>query len=246
MKTLILFSILLFLSNDLFAQTNAQQKTNQNVISLNKFKGSILVLYFFGDDMDKWNKPIVELNRLKKEFENKKDVHIGAVTPKSKSEIEKITKSIDFIMFANKIDFAVVTDSDTAKKYNVKPPYVYVIAPDGKIFCKSKSLNNISAKINELLDNKNIKLSGTNVYKNAVIDGKATRIKDTTPKLDYDDSRGIPTHGLTLGKISTPKSSKEKRNRIEGQTIRQYQTTEGIINPRPPVRENRDQLINND
>jgi len=245
MKTLILFSLLLFFCLNSFAQTNVQQKSNQNIISLNKFKGSILVLYFLGDDIDKWNKPIVELNRLKNEFANK-NVHIGAVTPKSKNEIEKITKSIDFIMFANKIDFAVVTDSDTAKKYDVKPPYVYVIAQDGKIFWKSKSLDNISSKIQELLDDKNIKLSGTNVYKNAKIDGKAVRVKNTTPKLDYDDSKGIPTHGLTLGKISTPKTSKEKRNRIKGQTIRQYEATEGIINPRPPVRKTRDRLINND
>jgi len=243
MKTYALFFLLVFaFSYNISAQKNEINKsvsggseTKGQVISLDKFKGSVLVLYFFGDNMDKWNRPIVELNRLKEEFKNKK-VNIGALTSKTQNEIKTFTKSIDFLMFAKSIDFTVVTKNDATKKYNVRPPYVYVIAQDGKIYWKGKSLKNISKKISDLLaGSANIQLEGTNVY-DAKLTGKAVRHKNTTPKLDYDDSAGIPSHGLTIGKTMPKKEKKKSGKRIPGQTIRQYEVTPGIKNEREPSR----------
>ena len=243
MKIYILFFLLVFaFSYNISAQKNEIKTSNSvgsetkgQVITLDKFKGSVLVLYFFGDNMDKWNRPIVELNRLKEKFKNKK-VNIGALTSKTQNEIKTFTKSIDFLMFAKSIDFTVVTKNDSTKKYNVKPPYVYVIAQDGKIYWKSKSLKNISKKISDLLaGSANVKLEGTNVY-DAKLTGKATRYEDTTPKLDYDDSEGIPHYGLTTGKVIQKKGSQKKEGssdkRISGQVIREYSVTPGLKTPR--------------
>ncbi len=243
MKIYILFFLLVFaFSYNISAQKNeinkndsACSETKEQVISLDKFKGSVLVLYFFGDNMDKWHKPITELNHLKEKFKNKK-VNIGALTSKTQNEIKTFTKSIDFLMFAKSIDFAVVTKNDSAKKYNVKPPYAYIIAQDGKIYWKGKSLENISKKISDLLsESANVQLEGTNVY-DAKLTGKAVHHKNTTPKLDYDDSEGIPSHGLTIGKTMQKKEKKKSGKRIPGQTIRQYEVTPGIINEREPPR----------
>ncbi|MCK5851573.1 hypothetical protein KAH27_00970, partial [bacterium] len=187
------------------------------------------------DNMDKWHKSITELNRLKEKFKNKK-VEIGALTSKTQNEMKPFTKSIDFLMFAKSIDFAVVTKNDSAKKYNVKPPYAYVIDQDGKIYWKGKSLENISKKISDLLaGSANVQLEGTNVY-DVKLTGKTVRHKNTTLKLDYDDSEGIPSHGLTIGKTMQKKEKKKSSNRIPGQTIRQYEVTPGIKNERESSR----------
>jgi peroxiredoxin len=119
----IIFVIALILNFTVLAEIN------KKTVTLDKFKGSVVVMYFFGDDMDKWNKPISELNELQKKFKDK-NVKIGAITPKSLDNIKSFTKSIDFLTFAKSIDFTVVAESDTAKKYKIKPPYVYVITPD--------------------------------------------------------------------------------------------------------------------
>ncbi len=244
MKTYILLFLLVFaFSYNIQAQKSEIKKsdsacseTKGQVISLDKFKGSVLVLYFFGDNMDKWHKSITELNRLKEEFENKK-VKIGALTPKTQNEIKTFTQSIDFLMFAKSIDFAVVTENDSVKKYNIKPPYAYVIDQNGKIYWKGESLKNISKKINDLLaKSANINPEGTNVY-DAKLTGEAVRHKNTTPKLNYDDSQGIPHYGLTTSGKTMPKKEKKKSgDRIPGQTIRQYEVTPGIINEREPPR----------
>ncbi len=216
-------------------------KAKGQMISLDKFKGSVLVLYFFGDDMDKWDRPIAELNRLKEKFKNKK-VKIGALTSKTPEQIDEYMKTIDFIVFAKSIDFAVVTDSDSAKKYKVKPPYAYVIAPDGVIYWKGKSLKDISDKINEILNNQaDIQTKGTNVY-NTKLEGEVTHFKNTTPKLNVDDSQGFTDPGVPEGTTFykenqpakvTPATeadelNEDTRDRIPNQRIEEYEGTPGI------------------
>ena len=222
------------------AKNNIPEMGKQ-IISLDKFKGSVLVLYFLGNDMDKWNRPIAELNRLKEKFKNKK-VKIGALTPKTSEQIENYMKTMDFIVFAKSIDFAVVTDSDSAKKYKVKPPYAYVIAPDGSIYYKSKSLNNISDEINEALgESENIPVKGTNVY-NVKLEGEVTHFKNTTPKLNLDDSDGLDDPGVAEGTTfyknnqpqeATPATeanelNNDTKDRIPNQRIDEYEGTPGI------------------
>ena len=249
MKTYILFFLLIFaFSYNITAQKNEIKKSNSDcsetkgqVISLDKFKGSVLVLYFFGNNVDNWDRPIAELNRLKEKFKNKK-VHIGALTHKTTEEIDKYMKTMDFIMFAKSIDFAVVTDSDSAKKYKVKPPYAYVIAPDGQIYWKGKSLRNISDEINEVLENTvNVQNKGTNVY-NTKLTGEVTHFKDTTPKLNYDDSDGIDDPGVKEGTTFykenqptrvTPATEADEladdtQSQISNQRIKEYEGTPGI------------------
>ena len=225
----IIFAIVLILNFTVLAEIN------KKTVTLDKFKGSVVVMYFFGDDMDKWNKPISELNELQKKFKDK-NVKIGAITPKSLDNIKSFTKSIDFLTFAKSIDFTVVAESDTAKKYKIKPPYVYVITPDGKIYYKSRSLNNIGNKVEKLLaGSSEIHSDSTNVH-NAKISGKVVDYENTTPKLNYDDSEGIPHPGITIGKTMPKKEKKEKSKGISGQTIKQYDVTPGIINRREPPR----------
>ncbi len=222
-----IFIITLILSFSVSAEINNKS------VSLEKFKGSVVVLYFFGDDMDKWNKPITELNKLQEKFKEK-NVKVGAITPKSMENIKSFTKSIDFLMFAKSIDFTVVAESDTAKKYKIKPPYVYVISPEGKIYYKSTSLDNVDGKIEKLIAGSNeIHSDGTNVH-SAKIDGKVMEYKNTTPKLNYDDSDGIPHPGITIGNTMPKKEKKKKSEGIPGQTIKQYDVTPGIINKREP------------
>jgi len=244
MKTYILFFLLVFaLSYNSLAQKSEVGKndsvssdTIDKMISLDEYKGSVLVLYFFSDNMDNWNQPIVELNTLKKKYKNKK-VRFSALTSKTQSEVNTFTKSIDFLVFAKSIDFTVITKNDSAAKNDIKLPCVYVIAQNGNIYWKSKSLKHINKKINNLLaGTANVKFDGTNVYEEKIA-GKAKRYKDTTPKLDYDDSQGIPHHGLTTsGKTMPGKRKKKSGSRIKGQVIKQYKVTPGIINEREPPR----------
>jgi len=244
MKTYILFFLLVFaISYNSLAQKSEVDKNDSvssdridKMISLDKFKGSVLVLYFFSDNMDDWNQPIVELNTLKKKYINKK-VQISALTSKTPNELNTFTKSIDFLVFAKSIDFAVVTKNDSAKKYDIKLPCVYVIAQNGNIYWKGKSLKHINKKINDLLaGTANVQIDGTNVYEGKIA-GKAKRYKNTTPKLDYDDSQGIPHHGLTTSGKTMPKKEKKKSgDRIQGQVIKQYKSTPGIFNEREPPR----------
>jgi peroxiredoxin len=220
---------------------NNLSKADEQVISLDKFKGEVLVLYFFGGNMNNWDKPISELNALKIKFKNKK-VKVGAITSKTEEEIDEYMKTIDFIVFAKSIDFAVVTDSDSAKKYKVKPPYAYVVAPDGTIYWKSKSLKNISDKINELLGKSaDIQIKGTNVY-SAKLEGEVTHFKNTTPKLNVDDSQGLIDPGVSEGTTFYKNDQPEKvtpateadelnedtRDQIPNQRIEEYKGTPGI------------------
>jgi len=240
MKTYTLFILLAFVfsfnvmaqKNDLTASSAKCSKTNGQTISLDRFKGTNLVLYIFGNNIDKWNKPIAALNNLKREYANK-NVRIGALTSKTQEEIAKYTKSIDFLMFAKSIDFAVVTENYATKKHEIDPPYVYIIASDGTIYWKGESLKNISGKINKLLNStEENQGSGTNVY-NAKLTGKVARYEDTTPKLDYDDSQGIPHRGITAvntagNSAENKQTKKDKQSRIPGQKIKQYEATPGI------------------
>ncbi len=249
MKTYILFFLLIFMfSYNIQAQKNEIKKsdsvhseTKGNMISLDKFKGSVLVLYFFGNNMDDWDKPIAELNRLKEKFKDKK-VRISALTDKTPEEIEEYMKTMDFIMFAKSIDFAVVTDSDSAKKYKSKPPYAYIIAQDGQIYWKGRSLRNIGDKINEVLENPvNTQNKGTNVYA-AKLSGEVTHFKDTTPKLNFDDSDGIDDPGVKEGTTFYKEDQPDKvtpateaaelnddtKSQIANQRIQEYEGTPGL------------------
>ncbi len=249
MKTYILFFFLIFMfSYNIQAQKNEIKKsdsvhseTKGNMISLDKFKGSVLVLYFFGNKMDDWDKPIAELNRLKEKFKDKK-VRISALTDKTPEEIEEYMKTMDFIMFAKSIDFAVVTENDAAKKYKTKPPYAYIIAPDGQIYWKGKSLGKVSDKIIEVLENSvNAQNKGTNVY-NTKLSGEVTHFKDTTPKLNFDDSEGIDDPGVKEGTTFYKENQPDKvtpateaaelnddtKSQIANQRIQEYEGTPGI------------------
>jgi len=249
MKTYILLFLLVFaLSYNISAQKSETKKSDSvhseakgNMVSLDKFKGSVLVIYFFGDNMNNWDRPIAELNGLKEKFKDKK-VHIGALTDKTQEEIEEYMKTMDFIMFAKSIDFAVVTDSDSAKKYKTKPPYAYIIAQDGQIYWKGKSLGNIGDKINEVLENPvNAQNKSTNVY-NTKLTGDVTHFKNTTPKLNFDDSDGIDDPGVKEGTTFykddqpdkvTPATEAAKLNddtksQIANQRIQEYEGTPGI------------------
>jgi len=248
MKTYILFILLVFMfSFNMTAQKNkpASDKAccaeKGQLVSLEKYKGSVLVLYFFSDNVDNWNRPIAELNRLKEKYKDKK-VHIGAITSKTTEEIDEYMKTMDFIMFDGSIDFAVVTDSDSAKKYKVKPPYVYVIAQNGTIYWKGKSLKNIGDKINEAMNSSaNVQNKGTNVY-NAKLTGEVSRFKNTTPKLNYDDSQGMDDPGVPEGTTfykndererKTPATEAEEfdedtQSQIPNQRIKEYKGTPGI------------------
>ena len=248
MKNYILFFLLVFtFSYNCSAQTNeinnnktVSSDTINKMISLDKFKGSVLVLYFLSDNMDDWNQPVVELNSLKKKYKNKK-VRILALTSKTQNEINIFTKSIDFLVFAKSIDFTVIAKNDSAAKNDIKPPCVYVISQDGNIYWKGKSFKHLNKKINDLLaGTANVQLDGTNVYEGNLT-GKATRYKNTTPGLDYDDSQGIPHYGLKAsGKTMPGKRTKKSGKRIKGQVIKQYKTTPGIINEREqPTRKSR-------
>jgi len=223
------------------AAENNLSKAEGQMISLDKFKGSVLALYFFGNNINNWDYPIAQLNRLKEKYENK-NVKIGALTSKTREEIDAYMKTIDFIVFAKSIDFAVVTDSDSAKKYKIKPPYVYVIAQDGTIFWKGKSLKNADNKIVELLNNHlPAQNEGTNVY-NDEIEGEVTHFKNTTPKLNLDDSNGIPDPGVPEGTTFYKENQPEKvtpateaeeldedtRDQIPNQRIEEYEGTPGI------------------
>jgi len=249
MKTYTLFFLLMLTivftaaaqKKDAAVAPSSCSETKGQVVSLDKFKGSVLVLYFFGNNIDNWDRPIAELNRLKEKYKNKK-VHIGALTSKTQEEIEEYMKTIDFIMFAKSIDFAVVTDSDSAKKYKAKPPYAYVIAPDGQIYWKGKSLRNIGDKINEILENPvDAQNKGTNVY-DTKLTGEVTHFKNTTPKLNFDDSDGIDDPGVKEGTTFykedqptrvTPATEADELNedtksQISNQRIKEYEGTPGI------------------
>ena len=246
--TLLFFLLIFAFSYNITAKKNEIKKndpvskeTKGHVVSLDKFKGSVLVMYFFGNNVDNWDQPIAELNRLKEKFKNKK-VRIGALTDKTQEEIEEYMKTMDFIMFAKSIDFAVVTDSDSAKKYKTKPPYAYIIAPDGQIYWKGKSLRDIGDKINEVLENPlNSQNKGTNVYA-AKLTGEVTHFKDTTPKLNYDDSDGIDDPGVKEGttfykddqpdKVTLATEADElnddTKSQIANQRIEEYEGTPGL------------------
>ncbi len=249
MKTYALLFLLVFaFSSSISAKKNKIKKndpvskeTKGHVVSLDKFKGSVLVMYFFGDNMDDWDRPIAELNGLKEKFKNKK-VRVGALTHKTPEEIEKYMKTMDFIMFAKSIDFAVVTDSDSAKKYKANPPYVYVITQDGKIYWKGKSLRGIGDKIDEVLETPvNTQNKGTNVYA-AKLTGEVTHFKDTTPKLNFDDSDGIDDPGVKEGttfykddqpdKVTPATEAAElnddTKSQIANQRIQEYEGTPGL------------------
>jgi len=249
MKTYTLFFLLIFVfSYNISAQKN-EMKKNESVcreakgrmISLNKFKGSVLVLYFFGDNMNNWDWPIAELNRLKEKYKNKK-VYIGTLTSKTTEEIDEYMKTMDFIVYAKSIDFAVVADSDSAKKFKIKPPYAYVIAQDGQIFWKGKSLKNISDIINEVLENPlKAKNKNKNVYDEKLA-GEVTRFKDTTPKLNIDDSQGMDDPGVKEGTTFykdnlpakvTPATeaaafAEDTKSQISNQRIEEYQGAPGV------------------
>ena len=212
-----------------------------HMISLEKFKGSVLLLYFFGDNMNDWDRPIDDLNRLKGKYKDKK-VHIGTLTSKTTEEIDEYMKTMDFIVYAKSIDFAVVTDSDSAKKFKVKPPYAYVIAQDGQIFWKGKSLNNISDIINEVLENPlKAKNKNENVYNEKLV-GEVSRFKDTTPKLNIDDSQGMDDPGVKEGTTFykdnlpakvTPATeaaafAEDTKSQIPNQRIEEYQGAPGV------------------
>ncbi|RLD11798.1 MAG: hypothetical protein DRI44_02785 [Chlamydiae bacterium] len=267
MKTYVLSFLLIFaFGYNISAKKIEVKKDNhlhsevkKQMISLAKFKGSVLVLYFFGDNMDNWNRSIAQLNRLKTQFKDK-NVYIGAVTSKTKEEIDEYMKTIDFIMFAKSIDFAVATDSDSAKKYKVKPPYVYVIAQDGRIYWKSKSFNNIQIKINDLIEKSvNAQNKGTNVY-NEKLTGDVTHFKNTTPKLNLDDSRGLADPGVKEGTTfykenkpaqPTPATeeselSEDTHDTIPVQSIEEYKGTPGIKETDRKYQERSDMNLNDD
>ncbi len=175
-------------------------------ISLEKYKGDVVVLYFFSDDMDTWDKPIRQLNNLKKEFAGK-NVRIGALTGKSKQDIKRHMKTIDFIVFTKSIDFSVVTDSDSAAKRGIKSPCVYVIGPDGKIRWRGKLTGNVGSIVGGILRESSPPARGadggrsTDVF-TTTLDGELVTVEDSVPKPSpEDDPDGIPDPGVPEGTV---------------------------------------------
>jgi len=123
---------------------------NGKKIPLSKFKGSVLVFYFFDDDMDSWIRPIKTLNFLTKSFEGKK-VKIGGFTTKSKEQINNQMKKIDFISFVDNIDFPIATKSKSAELLNIKAPAVYVTGLNGEVRWNGQLSKKLSDVISELL-----------------------------------------------------------------------------------------------
>ena len=126
---------------------------NGKKIPLDKFKGSVLVFYFFNEDMDSWIRPIKTLNFLTKSFEDKK-VKVGGFTTKSKEQINKQMKKIDFISFVKNIDFPIATKSKSAELLNIKTPVVYVTDLNGEIRWNGKLSQKLSDVISGLLSEK--------------------------------------------------------------------------------------------
>ena len=168
-RNLLSFVLCFFLASALNAEViknNSGSVTNLNIIKngktipLNKFKGSILVFYFFNDDMDSWIKPINILNQLSKQFADK-NVKIGAFTSKSKEQISKQMKKIDFISFVKNIDFPIITESKSAVLLNIKTPCAYVSGLNGKIRWKGQLKRNLNKIIAELINEKSLNITET-------------------------------------------------------------------------------------
>jgi|GEM_PF-3283226 len=195
------------------AVTNNNITKNGKIIPAEYFNGHVLVFYFFSDDMDSWVRPINILNYLTREFEGK-NVKIGACTTKSKEQIEKQMKKIDFVSFVKKIDFPIITKSKTAELLNIKAPCVWVAGPTGGA-SRQKLDKNLNDTISELLNKKSLpqneknnKITRENLI--AGLEGVLVR---------FDMSVPAPPPGKIMGGIPVPHIDRD----INGITERRMQ-----------------------
>ena len=210
---------------------------NGKKIPLDKFKGSVLVFYFFDEDMDSWIRPIRTLNFLTKSFEVKK-VKIGGFTTKSKEQINRQMKKIDFISFANNIDFPIVTKSKSAELLNIKAPAVYVTGLNGEIRWSGQLSKKLSDVISELLSEK----APTVAEKDSSLPGKW--IADLNGYfVQFDSSVPPPPPDELMNGISVPRinrdiqgiNARRKKEKAEKPRILDNKQR---INSLPPARNN--------
>jgi len=217
------------------AKVNIIKKSKKN--PFDKFKGSVLVFYFFNEDMDSWIKPIKTLNFLTKSFEGKK-VKVAGFTTKSKKQINKQMKKIDFISFVDNIDFPIATKSKSAELLNVKTPAVYVADLNGEIRWKGQLGKNLSVVISNLLAEKTQKVTKKN---NSL--PKKWIAELNGPFVQFDSSVPTPPPAELMNGISVPRINRD----IQGITDRRKKEkaekpkildNKQRINSLPPARNN--------
>jgi len=197
--------------------TNANIIKNGEIIPAEYFDGHVLVFYFFGDDMDSWIRPINILNYLTKEFAGK-NVKIGGFTTKSKEQIEKQMKKIDFVEFVRTIDFPIITKTKTVGLLNIKTPCVYVAGLDGKVQKQGQLNKNLDKTIAGLLNEK---------APSAVEKNKNSSRKNLVANLNgylirFDTSVPPPPPGEIMGGIPVPRIDRD----IQGISDRRKQEKE--------------------